>query len=267
MKKYGILANPAKHSLSPVMHNAAFKYLDIDAEYGVFEIGEDDLNSFMESVKLDRIDGLSVSLPYKVEMMKFLNEIDDAAKEIGAVNTVVNRGGFLYGYNTDYIGAIKALQGFELKGKKVVVAGAGGAVRAIVYGLKKEGAEVSVFNRTLEKAEEIGRDFGVKFGDLEEMKNHSGDILIQATSIWTIDPGKEVSKIFPDEFIKQFEVVMDIIYKPLITPLLERAKALGVQAVSGDMMLLYQAAEQFKIWTGKEAPIEVMKEVLNKNLV
>ena len=109
-KKYGILAYPAKHSLSPVMHNAAFKALAVDAEYGVFEVPENELPAFMEQVKHEPIDGFSVSLPYKEVMLNYMNEVDEDARKIGAVNTVVNRGGFLYGHNTDFIGSNTALE-------------------------------------------------------------------------------------------------------------------------------------------------------------
>src|SRR3989338_5066305 len=148
-KKYGILAYPAKHSLSPVMHNAAFKALALDAEYGVFEVPENELPAFMEQVKHEPIDGFSVSLPYKEVMLNYMNEVDEDARKIGAVNTVVNRGGVLYGYNTDFIGSNRALEEVcgDLNDRKAVVLGAGGAARAIIYGLLKEGSEVVVVNR------------------------------------------------------------------------------------------------------------------------
>jgi len=163
-----------------------------------------------------------------------------------------------------------------LQGRKVVVMGAGGAARGVVYGLLKKGAEVSVYNRSKAKAEELckvlGEVFGVElvFGDLEEMRLASGDIFIQTSSIWTaqevVDPD-EALMLFPDSFVGGFNVVMDIAYKPLKTPLLEMAERLGNQIVTGEKMLLNQALLQFELFTGKKAPQKVMEDVLNENLV
>lgn len=272
-KKYGILAYPAKHSLSPVMHNAAFKALDIDAEYGIFEVPENELGNFMEQVKHEPIDGLSVSLPYKEVVMNYMNEIDEDARRIGAVNTVVNRGGFLYGYNTDFLGSNRALgevcgqnagSSLRFASALAVVIGAGGAARAIIYGLLKEGAEVVVVNRNKERAEEIARDFGgnisvQEWGKNADAKNRSkAAILLQASSIWFETQNEKPFFCDPD-FLADFEIVMDIHYKPLMTPLLVAAKKAGKKVITGDKMLLYQAVEQFKLWTGKEAPIDVMR--------
>lgn len=281
-KQYGILAYPAKHSLSPVVQNAAFSYLNIDAQFGVFEIPENEFAAFMEQVRNDPISGLSVSSPYKEVIMNYMNEIDEDAKKIGAVNTVVNRGGFLYGYNTDFIGAVKALKDVLVthsayatcvRDKKFVIIGAGGAARAVTYGILKESGIVEIYNRTSSKAKELADYFGKMFGknilsgDLKDMMATSGDALIQTSSIWITEPGSVIENLFPKDFVKKFKVVMDIVYKPLITPVLAAAKDYGITAISGDKMFLYQAQEQFKLWTGKEAPREVMEDTLNKILV
>lgn len=272
-KKYGILAYPAKYSLSPVMHNAAFRELSIDAEYGIFDVSEENFQDFLEHIREDNIAGFSVSAPYKELIMYHLNIIDKDAKNIGAVNTVLNKGGVLYGYNTDYIGAVHALKIdkslLKLDEKKVVVLGAGGAARAICYGLLKEGAEVFIWNRTAEKAEQIINDFKKIFGDgarisyVKNLAKLSGkfDILIQATSIVGI------KKMLPENFLEYFDFVMDIVYHPLVTPLLEQAKNLGKKIITGERMLLFQAVEQFKIWTEKDAPVRIMRDALEKNLV
>lgn len=285
-KQYGILAFPAKHSLSPEIHNAAFKALGLDAQYGVFGIPENELDNFMKQVKNDPISGLSVSLPYKEVMMNHMNVIDDDAKKIGAVNAVVNIGGVLYGYNTDFIGSNMALEESVggLKGKKVVVIGAGGAARAIIYGLLKSGAMVvGILNRTMEHAEKLAKEFSGMFGvtiQADSMENLAerlpfknsivnDAILIQTTSIWTLNPNmsvEEAEKFCPKEYVQLFTTVMDIVYTPRITPLLHTAKDLGKTIITGDKMFLYQAAEQFKLWTGKEPPIEVMRKVLEENM-
>ena len=266
-KRYGILAYPAKHSLSPALHNAAFKALGIDAAFEFFEIPEEDFDGFMKSLVENGISGLAVSLPYKETIMKYLDEVDEAAKEIGAVNTVVNRDGRLYGYNTDYIGVERALEGIELKNKSCVVIGAGGAARGVLYALLKKGARVGVYNRTKAKAEELAKYFEkifaveIEHGDLQEMTESEGDILINTSSIW-LDGSAKLEDLVPEAYIKKFSVVMDIIYKPLITPLIEAAKKVGASGLTGDKMFLYQAMEQFKLWTGKEAPEEAFSYAL-----
>jgi shikimate dehydrogenase len=258
-KKFGILAFPAGHSLSPVMFEAA------GVKYGVFEIPEEEFSDFM---KARNFDGLSVSLPYKERVMEFLDEVSDDARKIGAVNTVVRSEDGLKGFNTDWIGAVEALRegmkDHSFDGKKIIVLGAGGAARAIVYGLLKEGASVTVLNRDLNEAQKLADDFGVEVGLLSSADGRECDVLIQATSVW-LTAGLDV-KIVPDSFVVELGakggLVMDIVYKPLMTPLLEVAKEAGCRIVTGEKMLLNQACEQFKIWFGKEAPSKEMGEAL-----
>ena len=240
-------------------------------EYGVFEIPEEKFSEFM---KTRDFDGLSVSLPYKERVMEFLDEVSDDARKIGAVNTVLRVDDELRGFNTDWIGAVEALHSglgsgsnsddSDLNGKKVIVLGAGGAARAIVYGLLKERASVVVLNRDLEEAQGLADDFGVEVGLLSSIEGRECDILVQATSVW-LTAGLDV-KIVPDEFVQELGalggLVMDIVYKPLMTPLLEVAQAAGGRIVTGEKMLLNQACEQFKIWFGKGAPRKEMKEAL-----
>ncbi len=278
IKKFGILANPAKHSLSPVMFNAAFQAKGIDAEYGVFEIPENNLSSFIDQVKHEPISGLSVSLPYKEVVIEYLNQVDDDVKKIGACNTVLNKGGILYGFNTDYKGSNTALKNVlgPLENKKIVIIGAGGAARAVAYGAMKEGANVYIFNRTKSKADSIAIEFAEIFnseihsGSLNDIV--SGDVLIHTTSLWTKEKGSKTPYNLPPkfcnpEYIKNFELVMDISYKTLNNPLINTAKKLRKHVITGDKMLYYQAIEQFKIWIGKEAPALIMKEALNRSLV
>lgn len=267
-KKYGILAHPAGHSLSPAIFNAAFKEVGMDAEYRVYDIPDVKLAEFMKTVRHEPVSGLSVSLPHKEAVMTYLDEVDEDARAIGAVNCVVNRGGFLHGYNTDFVGANKALlEVGSLSGRKVVLLGAGGAARAITYGLLKKGAEVTILNIDKEKAAELAGEFGVSYGLLADAEQFDGDILVQATSIWTLNPEAELSDLIPDEYVKRFEIVMDIVYKPLMTPLLMAAESAGKTVITGDKMLLYQAVEAFKLFTKKDAPVEVMRKELEKGLV
>ncbi len=287
---YGILAHPAGHSLSPAMFNAAFKASGISANYEIFDVEESGVADFLKTAKSaeSEIRGLSVSLPYKEKVLDFLDETDEDAKKIAAVNTikfedkdVKNNGKFLSGYNTDFVGAVMALKEVsgDLNGAKAVVLGAGGASRAICYGLLKEGTSVFVLNRHPEKAKKLAIDFdkffpgkisGAGLDDESKMQSieNGADILVQTTSIWlNLDVDKEILDEFvPPKFIDKFEIVMDILYKPLITPLLDIASDLGKVVVTGDRMLLFQALKQFEIFTGKEAPKKIMEDALKNSL-
>lgn len=282
-KKYGILAFPAKHSLSPVMHNAAFKAAGIDAQYGVFEVPETELDEFLDVARHEPISGLSVSLPYKEDILDRLDFVDKDATAIEAVNTIVNRGGFLYGHNTDFIGAVRALEEAvgDLNQKLVVLLGAGGSAKAIAYGLLQKGAHIWIQNRTGAKAAAIALQFAENFQSEIHSDDwgsvHTADIVINTTSMWLKNPDMDETSLphFCDpEFLAEFEVAMDISYNngmknypdPLRTPLIQSAEEVGIKTITGDKMLLYQAAEQFKLWTDEEAPIEVMWEALVKNL-
>jgi shikimate dehydrogenase len=278
MKEYGILAYPAGHSLSPVVFNAAFKELGINAQYGVFEIPENELAKFIEKARHEPVAGMSVSLPYKEEILRYLDVIDEDAKKIGAVNTVVNKTGFLYGYNTDFVGFCEALrEGFgDLKNVNAVIFGAGGAARAVVYGILKSGGKVScIVNRTKENAEKLAKEFSKMFGveivgcGLEDAKK-DGNIFINASSVWTLNKTvdfSEIGKYFSDEYLKNFECFMEIAYNPLITPLIKKAQELDKKYITGDKMFLHQAVKQFEIFTGEKAPREVMRKTLEQNLV
>lgn len=278
MRHFGILAYPAKHSLSPVIHNAAFKHLGLKAAYDFYEVKSEDLAEFvMDNLKTAKVTGLSVSLPHKVAIMACVDQVSAEAQAIGAVNTLVFREGIWRGENTDWVGSNEALVvdgKCDLFGKKVVIIGAGGSARAIVFGLVKAGAKVVLVNRTLEKALKIAKDFPeIEVYSLEELEKVSGDILIHTTSIWLNSKFKESSEnldlpnFCEENFVKQFDLVMDIVYKPLMTPLLKIAQKLGKKIVTGEKMLLYQAVKQFEIWTGKKAPVEVMKTALIGELV
>lgn len=256
--------------MSPAIHNAAFKALQMDAYYYAFDVAENELDDFMAGLNDGGVCGLSVSLPYKEKIIPYLDEVDADARAIGAVNTVKNVDGKLYGYNTDWIGSMMALSegdlanaGSILQGKKCVVLGAGGAARSMVYGLKKYGAEIFILNRTVEKAELMAREFSCNFGTLQDIEKIAPDIVIQTTSIWLKEPN---ATLISPEVLKLGMLVMDIVYKPLITPLLTEAQARGCTIITGEKMLFYQALEQFKIWTGLEAPVAVMENALRQKL-
>lgn len=266
MKVFMIIGNPVKHSLSPLLHNTAYAKLNLGKQYlfRAEEIKNNDLKSFFDRVIVDGIAGISVTIPYKEKVLKFLDYVDKEAEKIGAVNTVVNNNGILTGFNTDYIGAITALEKrTKLKGKKTAVIGAGGAARAIVYGLKKNGAIVKIFNRSGDRAQSLVREFGCEAGsldDLDEVKEM--DIIINATSVGMNEDKSPLKK----GLLNKKHLVLDVVYSPKVTRLIKDAKAVGAEVVYGYEMLLYQGVAQFKLYTGYEAPVKAMEEVLIKNL-
>ncbi len=256
MKVFGVIGYPVSHSLSPAMHNAALRALGISAVYGAFEVRPEDLPAAIAGVRALSIEGLSVTVPHKETVMAYLDEVDPVAARIGAVNTVVNRGGRLFGTNTDWLGVKRSLEeaGLELSGKRAVVVGAGGAARAVIYALRELGAEVEIYNRTIEKAERLARDFGGRAYPLSEIIRASGEILIQTTSVG-LKSGE--SPVSPEVF-RHFRAAMDIVYVPLKTRFLSEAEAAGCQTIDGLRMLVYQGAEQFRLFTQKDPPIDLM---------
>ncbi len=264
MDIYGIIGWPVSHSLSPAMHNAAFSALGIKAVYGFLPVAPKDLRVAIEGLRALGIKGVSVTVPHKEGVMEYLDEIDDTAREIGAVNTIINQNGHLFGTNTDWLGAKKALEDITtLLDKKVVVIGAGGAARAIVYALIKSGAEVVIYNRTLSRARDLAKKFGVKALSIDELPQAVGDILIQTTSVGLHNNNKT---LVPREILSGFKVVMDIVYVPLDTRLLREAHEIGCKTINGLKMLVYQGVEQFRLWTGKVPPIELMEKAALERL-
>jgi shikimate dehydrogenase len=197
--------------------------------------------------------------------MDFLDGIDETAKAIGAVNTIVNEQGRLTGYNTDYYGAVSALkEKTSLSGKKILIIGAGGAARALVYGFKKENSEITVINRTKEKAQKLADEFEIKSDELSNAKNliNANDIIINTTSIG-MHPNAGESIIKEDEFVSG-KLVMDIVYNPLKTKFVENAQKAGCEVIMGDKMLIYQAAGQFELWTKNRPEFEEMQNALQR---
>lgn len=258
---YGIIGHPVRHSLSPIMHNNAFKKRKINAIYLAFDVTN--LEAAIAGIKALGIRGLSVTIPHKEAVMKYLDEIDDMAKRIGAVNTIINREGKLLGSNTDWLGAVRALEEvIALKGKKVLIIGAGGSARAICIGIRDKGANVHIANRTISKAKSLAYLCGASFSGIDELNNISNDfdILINTTPVG-MSPNEDKIIIDP-KVLSNFKVVMDIVYSPVETLLLKEAKKRGCKTVSGLKMLLYQAIAQFELWINQLAPIEEMERAL-----
>ncbi len=257
---FGVVGYPLSHSLSPVMHNTAFHEKGINAVYLYFPCK--DVSCVVCGMRSLSIKGLSITIPYKEKICEYLDEIDPLAERIGAVNTLLNDNGKIIGYNTDAYGAIAALKKEvnELRGKKVLVIGAGGAARAICFGLKEEGATVTVCNRTKERGEKLARDIDAEFIPLSSLKQTDAHIIIQATSVGMY-PDVEKSPVSGSIF-RPGTVVMDVIYNPLETEFLKMAKKAGCRIITGVDMFVYQGAKQFELWTKKEAPLEVMKKTV-----
>ncbi len=245
-----IIGDPVEHSLSPAMHNAAYKALGLNFAYLAFRVT--DVKNAIAGIRALGIKGVSVTAPHKISVMQYLDTIDETAKKIGAVNTIVNTNGKLTGYNTDSQGAIMALkEKTTLPGKRVVILGAGGAARAITFGLDKKDTSVFTVNRTTQK-EKV----------LAEIKN--SDILINATPIG-MHPRAEESLI-PKEYLHKNLTVFDVVYNPKETKLLKDARSAGCTTIYGYKMLLYQAVSQFQLFTGEIAPVSIMEKELLKNL-
>lgn len=270
----GLIGHPVEHSFSPPMHNAAFDELGMDYAYVAFDVNPTDLQTAIEGAKSLNIKGFNVTIPHKIEVMKFLNEIDEVAGLIGAVNTIDFKN--LKGYNTDGIGAVRAIEEVtSIKNKNVVVAGAGGASRAISFYLAKYGAEsMAILNRNVEKAQGLAADVSqsgligeVKADSISEIRNYlkDADILVDTTPIG-MHPNISDEPIAFAEDMDEDLVVFDAVYNPNETVLLKEAIKAGANPVYGIKMLLYQGAESFEIWTGRDAPVDVMEKALKDTL-
>ena len=273
-----LFGNPVEHSISPHMHNAAYKKLNIDFEYIARQINGDDLRKAVESLKLPDVAGSNITVPYKEKIMPLLDNIDEQAKLIGAVNTVVNKNGQLYGSNTDYLGFIDSLKndgGIIPAGKKVLILGAGGGARAVAVGLCQNAVgSLFIFDVEAEKAEKLSNGLKKNFktsintaGSAEEIQElvNNMDILVNSTPVGMF-PLEEFSPI--DESIKlpKKMFVYDLVYNPSQTSLVKKAKASGAKAVTGLGMLVRQGAASFKLFTGYDAPVDIMMKAAQKAL-
>jgi len=269
---YGIIGNPIGHSLSPVMQNAAFEAVGLDAVYLALRVESSLLRQAIEGFRAINLLGFSVTIPHKVAVMKYLDELDGSAATIGAVNTVINREGKLIGYNTDGTGALAALReaGVDLQGRRILLLGAGGAARALAFSLAETAERITILNRTVSKAEGLAEDVRkvteaiVVHGRLDpstlSVESSSADLLVNATSVG-MNPKPEETPI-DAKLLRSDMVVFDIVYSPLETRLLREARDVGAKGIGGLMMLVHQGAQAFELWTGKKAPIPMMTKAL-----
>ncbi len=268
----GIIGDPVEHTMSPVMHNAAFKNKGVDYVYLAFRVRKEELGKAIEGMRALNMRGLNVTIPHKVAVIPFLDELDPLADKIGAVNTIVNNDGVLKGYNTDATGFLQALRerGVEPKEKSVVILGAGGASRAISFTLAEGGAHIVILNRLLELdwatelANRISQIFTREVEALELNKENlsrvlgKADILVNATSVG-MSPNVNETPVKSD-LLRPNLVVYDIVYNPIKTRLQREAEVAGATVISGLDMLVWQGALAFEKWTGLKAPVNLMKE-------
>jgi shikimate dehydrogenase len=242
--------------------------MGINAAYLAFEVC--DIRDALYAIRGLGIRGVSITIPFKTSVMPLLDELDTLAEKIGSVNTIVNRGGKLIGHNTDHFGALKALEEkVNLSRKKVLLLGAGGAARAIAYGLKERECEVTIFNRSLERGATLAKELGYPYQSLlalsdKDWSTQDADVLINATSVGMTP--HEGESPFPKRLLRKGMVVMDIVYRPLRTRLLREAEEQGCKTIDGLEMLAYQGAAQLEIWIGQSPEGKQIKADLRQSL-
>jgi shikimate dehydrogenase len=251
-----VLLHPASHSRSPALHNAAYAALGLDAVFVACDVPPARLGAAVAGARALGMRQLAISLPHKQAVMEHLDEVDPTAARIGAVNTVTLRDGRLLGANTDWLGLVRALEReTELAGRRAVVLGAGGTARAAVFGLCERGARVTVLNRTVARAEAIAHELGAEgAGPLAALAQTSWDVLVNTTSVGL---RSDVSPV-PAAALRPDAVVCDAVYDPPETRLLRDARGRGARTVAGKWMLVEQAVEQIRLWSGRRAPSEVL---------
>ena len=272
----GVIGNPVEHSMSPAMHNAAFRELGLDYVYVAFRVLPENVVQAISGMKALGLRGLNVTLPHKVAVMPLLDEIDPAAQAIEAVNTIVNDNGKLTGYNTDAPGFLRPLleRGIDIGGKNVLILGAGGASRAVAYVLAEKGARITILNRHKERAEALadrinaehsGTTTALELND-ENLNRQieNAEILVNVTSVG-MSPNVSDSLVKPS-LLRRGVVVYDTVYTPVKTRLLRDAEAAGADVISGIEMLTWQGAIAFELFTGEKAPLELMKSAAIKQL-
>lgn len=247
----GVLLHPAGHTLSPVMHTAAYRALGIDAVFLPFDVTPDALDAAVSGMRAFGIRQLAISLPHKERVLALADHVSEEARRVGAANTLTLREGELFADNTDVLGVRRTLEGLDppedWKGRRAVVVGAGGAARAVVYALLELGLDVVVVNRTAARAERLARDLGARAGDWGEPV----DLLVNATSVGMEPDG--ASTPVPRERLTRGTTVFDVVYRPLETRLLREAREAGCRTQDGLDMLVHQAIEQIRLWAGLSA--------------
>ncbi len=273
MKRVFLLGHPVSHSVSPAMHNAAFRALGLNWEYEPLETSREKLREACHRLRTDNCAGANVTVPHKQAIMELLDGVSETARTIGAVNTITPRDGKLFGENTDAEGFVAALKENHINPRhaRVVILGAGGAARAVAFALAAAGArEIILINRTASHATELADRVHARYPGLRLAINWreaiaDANILINATSVgmW---PNITDAPLPPEQVVSPHSVVVDLIYNPLQTRFLWDAKRAGAWTINGLGMLVHQGAASFKLWTGRDAPIQVMLDAARKEL-
>ena len=268
LKTFAVIGDPIDHSLSPTIHNAAYRQLGLECTYIAYRIPKGQLDVEIDSLKKIKISGFNVTIPHKINVMEYLDELDENCKTIGACNTVVNDDGNLKGYNTDMDGFLEPIKNrnISIQDSNILLFGAGGAARAIIAGLAKEKARhVTIVNRTTEHGLQL-KEFSGSIGlnsevkTIEEMNEFHADydLIINSSSLGL----KNESSPIPIKIINQETVVYDIVYKPVNTELIKESKKKNAEIIYGYEMLLGQAVRSFEIWLEQKAPYDEMKKAL-----
>jgi len=278
---YVVVGNPIGHSLSPVMHSSALAHAGLDGIYLALRV--ENIAAAVDGIRGLGIRGASITIPHKISVLQYLDKVDPMAADIGAVNTVINRDGVLHGYNSDCAGAVKALlEKTTIKGKQAAVIGAGGGARAVGFGLKQAGGLVTIINRTESRGEKLARDLGCRFMPLAELKKLPYHIVVNTTPVG-MTPDVNSLPLAP-KLMEPEMVVMDMVYNPLRTRFLKEAQSIGCTTVDGVAMFVHQGAVQFEttvdgvamfvhqgavqfeLWTGRKAPVDIMRRVVLEEL-
>ena len=267
-KLYCIFGKPVSHSLSPVLHNTGFETIGMDAVYCAFE--PTNIDSAINAMRTLGISGASITIPYKIDVMKHINEIDSLAKDIGSVNTLVNKNGSIIGYNTDGLGACKAMEdaGMKINGSKALIIGNGGSARAIAFSLLSKGCAITISGRNEKHIANLANDLKKKYSDvdyilldrLDSTNTEMFTVIINTTPVG-MEPNVHETPI-ERELLHEGQFVFDIVYKPDETRLLQEAAKKGCKIIKGFEMLLAQGALQFKLWTGHDAPVDEMRKAV-----
>ena len=272
-KVLGVFGDPVEHSLSPLMHNAAFEALNIGYVYVPFHVLPGMLAEAVDGIRSLSIRGVNVTIPHKQHVILYLDEVSEYAMQISSVNTIINDGGRLRGETTDGVGFMRSAQAAwgKIDGCRVLMLGAGGAAKAVSYALAGAGCKITVANRTFERAVELARELNLVFGNdvskavglkrevlAEEIKNV--DLLVNTTSVGMYPNINDIP--LPPDLLHDGLLVYDLIYNPMKTRLVSEAQTRGAKAITGLKMLVYQGAVSFELWTGLPAPVDVMEQAL-----
>lgn len=272
----GVIGDPVEHTLSPLIHNAAYQALKLDYVFLAFKVKPAQVAHAVHGMRALNIRGLNVTMPHKSVVLQHLDRVDLSAQIVNSVNTILNKENTLFGFNTDGIGALRAFKenGVETKGRKILLLGAGGAARAIAYTLAKETDEIAVLNRTAKTAKALAKILEnalskkVTTGSLSSsdvaQNLKDSDIIVNATSVG-MRPNFDESPV-PSRLLRSDLTIMDIVYNPLETRLIKEAKTVGANVINGVEMLIYQGAASFELWTGKSAPVDVMRKAVLDHL-